>query len=150
MKPLFVLITVFVISLFATRFQTGDYHHFLSGKIAMAAMLAFTALGHFIYTKGMAMMVPDFVPFKKGVVYFTGLLELVFAVALLIPNHIELTCYLLMFFLMLTLQANIKAATEHIDYQKATHNGPGPKYLWFRLPLQLFFIFWVYFFGLNS
>jgi hypothetical protein len=41
---------------------------------------------------------------------------------------------------------NIKAAVNHIDYQKGTNNGPGPTYLWFRIPLQLFFIGWVCFF----
>lgn len=148
MKPLFVLIIVFIISLFATRFIHGDYLHFLSGRIAMAAMLLFTALGHFIYTKGMTMMVPNFMPFKKEVVYFTGILEIVFAVGLLIPTYIQLTAWLLIFFFMMMTHGNIKAALEHVDYQKGTFDGPGPKYLWFRLPMQFFLIAWVYFFAI--
>jgi uncharacterized membrane protein len=143
MKPFYVLITVFVISLFATRFATGDYLHFLSARIAMAAMLAFTALGHFVYTKGMMMMVPNVVPFKKGIVYFTGLLEILLAIGMLIPQYVEITAWLLIIFFILMTPSNIKAAIEHIDYQKATNKGPGPQYLWFRIPLQLFFIAWV-------
>jgi uncharacterized membrane protein len=99
MRPLFVLITVFILNLFATRFQTGYYLHFFSGKIAMAAMLVFTALGHFIYTKGMMMMVPDFLPFKKGWVYFTGILEIVFALGILVPKYQVLTAWALIVFL---------------------------------------------------
>jgi uncharacterized membrane protein len=147
MKPLFVLIIVFILNLFATRFQTGDYLHFQSGKFAMAAMLAFTSLGHFMYTKGMMMMVPDFMPFKKGLVYFTGILEIIFAVGFLTPQYQSITTWTLIVFFILMMPGNIKAAVEHIDYQKATNNGPGPMYLWFRIPLQLFFIAWACFFG---
>lgn len=146
MKPLLVLITVFIISLFATRLVHGDYLHFLSGRIAMAVMLLFTAIGHFVYTKGMTMMVPNFVPFKKTVVYLTGILEIVFAIGLLIPVYIQLSALLLIFFLIIMRHGNIKAAIEHVDYQKANNEGTGPKYLWFRLPMQVFLIAWVYFF----
>ena len=150
MKPFYVLITVFIISLFATRFATGDYLHFLSGKIAMAAMLVFTAIGHFAFTKGMTMIVPNFIPFKKGIVYLTGLLEIVFAFGLLIPQYVEITCWALIVFFVLMIPGNVKAAMEHIDYEKASTNGPGAKYLWFRIPLQVLFMAWVYFFGLNQ
>jgi hypothetical protein len=45
------------------------------------------------------------------------------------------------------LPANIKAAINNINYQTGALNGNGPSYLWFRIPLQLFFIFWVYHFA---
>jgi uncharacterized membrane protein len=44
----------------------------------------------------------------------------------------------------LLLPANIKAAKEHIDYQKGNFEGSGLKYLWFRMPLQILFILWIY------
>lgn len=150
MKPLFVLLIAFVASLFVTRYTLGNYDFALSGSIAMAAMLAFTAIGHFAFTKGMTLMVPDFVPFKKGMVYFTGLLELGFAVGLLLKDWRVCTGWALIAFLILMLPGNIKAALQHVDYQKGTFDGPGPKYLWFRIPLQLFFIAWVYFFAVKQ
>jgi len=146
MKPLFVLIATFVICLFITRYTIGDYLHFLSGRIAMAVMLFFTAIGHFMYSKGMSMMVPDFVPFKKAVVYLTGLMEIAFGIGLLVPSYIHITAWALIIFLVLMTPGNIKAALAHIDYQKGTFNGPGPKYLWFRIPMQVFLIAWVYIF----
>jgi uncharacterized membrane protein len=149
MKPLIVLISVFIISLFVTRFNTGDYLHFVSGAIAMSAMLFFTALGHFLYTNGMAMMIPDFVPFKKGWVYFTGLVEIAAAVCLLTPAYREMTGLFLIGFFITLLPSNIYAAMQQIDYQKATTDGNGINYLWFRVPLQLFFIAWVYFFTIG-
>ena len=33
---------------------------------------------------------------------------------------------------------------EENDYQKATVDGNGLNYLWFRIPLQLLFIAWAY------
>lgn len=149
MKPLFVLIGAFIVCLFATRYAEGFYNFNLAGSIAMASMLVFTTIGHFAFPKGMAMMVPGFVPFKTAMVYFTGVLELAFAVGLLIGSWRVCTAWSLLAFLAIMLPANIKAALRHIDYQKATFDGPGPKYLWFRIPLQLFFIAWVYFFCIH-
>ncbi|RZK51626.1 MAG: hypothetical protein EOO91_20600 [Pedobacter sp.] len=149
MKPLFVLVLVFVISLFVTRFVSGDYLHFLSGRIAMSAMLLFTAIGHFAFTKGMAMMVPNFIPFKNAVVYLTGLAEIVLAIGLLLPAYVQITAWVLIAFLILMVPGNVKAAMEHVDYQKGTNDGPGPKYLWFRIPMQFFLIAWTYFFAIG-
>jgi len=52
MKPLIVLLSVFFISLLTTKFVRGQYEFALSGRIAMSAMLVFTALGHFAFTEG--------------------------------------------------------------------------------------------------
>lgn len=111
----------------------------------MAVMLLFTAIAHFVFTTGMAMMLPAFVPFKKGMVYFTGVVEVLAAIGLLLDAWFANTGLLLILFFMVMLPANIYAALHHIDYEKATTDGRGPAYLWFRVPLQLFFIAWVYF-----
>tara|TARA_R110000796_G_scaffold10530_5_gene35016 strand:- start:8593 stop:8967 length:375 start_codon:yes stop_codon:yes gene_type:complete len=117
----------------------------LAGQIAMAAMLLFTSLGHFMFTEGMAAMMPEFIPLKKEMVYFTGVMEILFAIGLLIPRLKTPTACLLMLFFILILPANIKAAVENINYQTGELNGSGIDYLWFRVPLQIIFILWVYF-----
>jgi uncharacterized membrane protein len=150
MKPLFVLLGAFIISLPATKFLTGEFDYSLSGRIAMSSMLLFTAIGHFALTKGMTLMMPDFIPFKKELVYFTGVVEIAAAAGLLISSLQNLTAWLLILFLILVLPVNINAARKKIDYQKGTTNGNGIKYLWFRVPVQLFFIVWVYFFALKG
>ncbi|WP_308990525.1 hypothetical protein QLS71_003470 [Mariniflexile litorale] len=38
-------------------------------------MLLFTALGYFIFTNGMTLMLPNIIPFKKEMVYFTAFIE---------------------------------------------------------------------------
>ncbi len=144
MKPLIVLLTVFIISIAAIKLINGVTNIPLAGRIAMAAMLVFTAVGHFAFTKGMSMMLPDFVPFKTETIYLTGLIEIAAAIGLLIPGLKQITGWLLIVFFLLLLPANIYAAFKHVDYQKGTLEGPGMAYLWFRVPLQLLFIVWTY------
>lgn len=144
MKPLIVLLSVFAVSLLTTKIVRGNFELALSGRIAMSAMLAFTAIGHFAFTKGMAMMLPDFIPFKSETVYLTGIIEIAAAIGLFIPNFRMVTAWLLIAFFILILPANIYATIKHIDYQKGTFDGNGLIYLWFRIPLQFLFIIWVY------
>lgn len=144
MKPFFVLIISFLVAFPAIRLITGSYDPFLAGNIAMSIMLVFTSIGHFAYVKGMEMMMPPFIPFKAAMVYLTGIIEVMAAAGLLIPSLQLLTAYLLILFFILILPVNIYAASRQVDYQKATHEGPGLSYLWFRVPFQLFLIAWVY------
>ncbi len=150
MKPLIVLIAAFVISLVGLKLFSGEWDYVLAGNIGMAAMLLFTAIGHFAFAQGMVMMLPDFIPFKKEVVYLTGVIEAAAVVGLLIGSLREMTAILLIVFFVLILPANINAALKSVDYQKGTNEGPGVNYLWFRVPLQLFFIAWVAYFGLYN
>jgi len=144
MMPLIVLLATFSLSLLILRWIRHQFLYALAGRIAMSVMLLFTAVGHFAFTEGMAMMLPPFVPYKQEVVYFTGLVEIAAAFGLLIPRFRLVTAWLLIVFFILVLPANIYAAIEHVDYQHASLDGNGPVYLWFRIPLQAFFIIWVY------
>jgi uncharacterized membrane protein len=148
MKPLIILISTFLIALIVTKLFTSTCNLVFSGNTAMSVMLAFTAIGHFIYTQGMTMMIPEFIPYKKDFVYLTGFIEIVAAIGLLIPDLRYITSLLLIIFFVLLLSANIFAALKRVDYEKATYKGKGLNYLWFRVPLQLFFISWVIYFGL--
>ena len=111
----------------------------------MSIMLLFTSIGHFVYTQGMAMMMPGFIPYKTQLVYFTGVIEIFAAIGLHIQSIRVLTAWLLILFFVFLLPANINAAIKHVDYQKGTFGGSGPNYLWFRVPLQILFIVWTYF-----
>ena len=149
MKPFIILLSAFITSMGITKLFTGEFDYPLSGKIAMSVMLVFTSMAHFIYTKGMVMMMPGFIPYKKGLVYLTGLIEIAAAAGLLIFPLSRITAWLLILFFVLVLPANIRAAVGNVNYQKGDSNGSGVRYLWFRIPLQLFFILWVYFFAIK-
>lgn len=147
MKPLVILLAVFGLSSLAFWLITGSWNLLFCGNLAMCVMLCFTALGHFLFPKGMAMMIPPFIPFRTALVYITGVAEIAFGLALLFPITRAYVSPALLLFFVLLLPANIYAAWHHIDLEKGTNTGPGPSYLWFRIPLQILFIVWVYFFS---
>jgi uncharacterized membrane protein len=96
----------------------------------------------------MTMMIPGFVPAKKTMVYLSGILEIIFAIGLIVPSTRRLSADLLILFFLLVLPANINAAQKSVDYQAANYEGRGTSYLWLRIPMQIFFIFWAAYFGL--
>ncbi|WP_222983651.1 DoxX family protein [Flagellimonas meishanensis] len=144
MKPLLVLLLSFTISIITIKIIKKEYDFALSARIAMSTMLVFTAIGHFVFTKGMSMMIPKFIPFKESFVLLTGLLEILIALGLLIPRFKYPAGWALIIFLLLMLPANIYASIHNVNYQKGTFDGNGLAYLWFRIPLQILFIFWTY------
>lgn len=144
METEIILLGTFLISLIVLRIKYKQYKFALSGRIAMSAMLVLTTVGHFLFTKGMAMMLPDFIPYRFELVYFTGFIEMAAAIGLLLPKYSKATAWLLIIFFIVLLPANIYAAIHRVNLQTAAFDGSGPEYLWFRIPLQLFFITWVY------
>jgi uncharacterized membrane protein len=149
METLYILFGSFVISLIAIKITTKVFNYSLAGRIAMSVMLLFTAIGHFIYTEGMVMLIPDFFPIKTTLVYLTGILEICAAIGLMIPRFQKITAWLLIIFFVAILPANINAALNNIDLRTGSNTGPGAEYLWFRIPLQILFIVWTYFFGIK-
>ena len=145
MKPFIVLLVATIIAAAIIHFAAADDDIALAARIGMSAMLLFTALGHFMFSKGMAMMLPAHWPFTNAIVYITGIIEIAAAAGLLIPAVQHVTGWLLTAFFICILPANIYAANKGLNYQTGELNGPGKNYLWFRVPLQLLFIAWVYF-----
>lgn len=144
MKPLIVLILVFLVSIFTLKFLTNQYDMPMAARIAMCVMLCFTAIAHFVFTKGMVMMLPEKIPFRTELVYATGIIEIVLGICLLISSTRIYSGWILIIFFIFLLPANIYAAVKHIDYQKGTYEGNGISYLWFRIPLQIVFIIWTF------
>lgn len=143
--PETLLVIVFLIALVVLKWITKKFRFAFSGRIAMAAMLITTGIAHFVFTEGMSLMLPDFVPYKTALVYFTGVVELAAAIGILIPQYRKPVGWLLIVFFIALIPANIYGALNHVDLEKASYNGNGPNYLWYRIPLQLFFMAWVYF-----
>jgi len=147
MKPLVILFAVFSITSLLFWLITGGWNLPFSGNLAMCVMLCFTALGHFLFPKGMAMMIPPIIPFRTALVWVTGVAEVALGIALLFPASRIHAGYALLIFFIAILPANIYAALHHIDLEKGTTTGPGPSYLWFRIPLQILFLAWAAYFA---
>jgi uncharacterized membrane protein len=149
MKVPIVLLAVFGVFIMVSKRITGFWDFSFGGNLAMCVMLCFTAMGHFLFRKGMVMMMPPMIPYKAELVYATAILEVLLGFALLSTStRIYAGVTLIVFFLAL-LPANVYGAMRHVNLEKATYEGLGPAYLWFRVPLQLFLIGWVYYFSVS-
>jgi uncharacterized membrane protein len=113
----------------------------LRGRISLAVLLIFTGTAHFYKTQEMAMMLPDYLSYKSEIIYMTGVLELLGAIGILVPRLRRLAGICLILMLVGFLPANVYAAYKHVAFGGHAY---GPKYLLFRIPLQLFFIWWTY------
>lgn len=149
MAVLIVLLISFFASLGVLKVAYGNWSYLLSGNIAMCIMLCFTAMGHFKFPKGMQRMIPGIIPFKRELVFITGIMEIMAGIALLFTSLRHYTGIFLIIFFILILPANLHAAMQKVDYQKNTLNGKGIDYLWFRIPFQIFLMLWVWYFSVR-
>ena len=148
MAPLIILLVTFGLLFLLDRFVlNGRIGLSLAGRIAMAAMLVATGISHFTNTDQMVAMMPDFVPAKRELVYFTGVCELAAVVGLVWNKTARLASVLLIVFLVLVLPANIAGSLKSVNFGGMEY---GTWYLLFRVPLQVFFIWWVWYFGIKK
>ena len=149
MKLLSILFSVFIIALLATKIIQGEWNWTFSGNLGMAVFIIFTGFSHFKFQKGMALMIPDFIPYKMFWVYFTGVLEIAAGIGLMLPQLRELTAILLIVFYVVVFIANINSSKKRINIFKANYTGPGMAYLYKeRIPMQIILIAWTWYFGI--
>lgn len=149
MKLLSILFATFILALLGTKLFQGSWDFLFSGNLGMAVFIIFTGFSHFKFQKGMAMMIPEFMPGKMFWVYFTGVIEVAAGIGLMIPSIRETTAILLIIFYVLVFVANINSSKKKINIFKADYTGPGMKYLYKeRIPMQLILIAWTWYFGI--
>ena len=149
MKLLSILFSVFIIALLGTKIIQGEWNWIFSGNLGMAVFIIFTGFSHFMFQKGMALMIPDFIPYKMFWVYFTGVLEIAAGIGLMLPQLRELTAILLIVFYVVVFIANINSSKKRINIFKANYTGPGMAYLYKeRIPMQIILIAWTWYFGI--
>lgn len=147
MEPLIFLLATFAILFLVNKFLLkGRLSLSFIGRAAMAVMLTVTGITHFTSTDWMVGMMPDLIPAKRELVWFTGVCELAAVIGLLWGKLSRLTSILLIIFFVLILPANI---AESMKPGNAGTLEFGEWYLLFRIPLQIFFIWWVYYFGIR-
>ena len=148
MAPLIFLLGTFAVLYLLNRFALGRRLSLsLIGRVSMAVMLIVTGVSHFTNTQQMVDMMPDFMPAKREMIYFTGVCELLAVVGLLWSKTARLASILLIIFFVLILPANIAGSLKSVQFGGMEY---GPMYLFFRIPLQIFFIWWVWWFGISK
>lgn len=118
----------------------------LTGRASLAVMLLITGIAHFTKTDLMIATMPEVLPLKKELVYLTGVLELLAIGGLLINQTSKITAVCLIIFFVCILPANIAGSLKRVDLGGMAN---GAKYLFFRIPLQIFFILWTYYFRIQ-
>jgi len=88
---------------------------------------------HFIQDDAFAAIVPPFLPFPKLIVWVTGVMELIFAVGLILPKYRKLSGFWLAPYLLAVLPANIYMAMYNIPMGEASVSTTT---LWVRVALQ--------------
>jgi uncharacterized membrane protein len=98
-----------------------------------AAFFLMAGYLHFVRVDAFAEIVPPFLPYPKMIVYITGVMEIIFAIGLLVPPIRRKVGVLLSLFLLAVLPANIYMAIADIPF-----NGRDLSafQLWFRVLLQ--------------
>jgi uncharacterized membrane protein len=93
---------------------------------------------HFVRPGKFIQITPDFLPYKKELVYVSGFFEILGGVGLLVPQTRKAAGIGLIALLFAVFPANINMAVNKIDF------GSIPNWLlWARLPLQFLLIYWV-------
>jgi len=147
MTPLIFLLGTFAVLYMANRFMFGRRLSLsFIGRASMAVMLIVTGVAHFTNTQQMIDMMPDLMPAKREMIYFTGVCELLAVIGLIWNKTARLASILLIIFFVLVLPANIAGSLKSVQFSGMEY---GAWYLLFRIPLQIFFIWWVWYFGLS-
>lgn len=113
------------------------------GSWFFAVFFFYAGLMHFVQEESFTAIVPPFIPFPKLIVWTTGLMELVFAILLILPRYRKLAGFLLAPFLLAVLPANIHMAMNNIPFGEMSAT---PTTLWLRVALQfplILSILWV-------
>jgi uncharacterized membrane protein len=118
-----------------------------AGRLGLAFVFAFAALGHFVRTDAMAEMIPPPVPQRRALIQVSGVFEFVLAILVLAWPKSHLVGLMIIGFLIAIFPSNVYAAVRRVDF--GGHSA-GPRYLLVRAPLQLLLILWTYWFVLRG
>ena len=103
---------------------------------ALAVTYVFTATAHFNKMKhDLAQMIPSYFPRPLLIVYMTGVLELLGAAGLVLPQFRRVAGICLIALLVGMYVANVNAAQKGV-----TLRGKPPTPLWLRTPMQVVFV----------
>ena len=129
MAPLIVQVVATLLARIRLRWRDA-------ARVGIAVMFFFTAASHFTSMKtDLAAMIPPPLTGALWVIYMTGLLEAAGAVGLLIPRTKRFAAIGLALLLLAMFPANVYAALNGV-----TLRGEAASALWWRAPLQLFWL----------
>jgi uncharacterized membrane protein len=115
---------------------------FYAGLILMAALYIFAGVSHFTKEKFFLAITPPFLPFRRAIVQWSGVAEILLGIGLLIPYTRSWAALGVIILLIVVYPANIYMLIVRIQGKKF-HKVPVWT-LWVRLALQFVLIYWAY------
>lgn len=141
-----LLVLLFAPYLVARAIRLSSKRCEWAGVVGLVAVFLFTGFGHFVKTEAMAQMIPCLVPKRPLIIRVSGVVEILAAVALLVPGLRLRMGWFLLVLLVLLLPFNIYAALNRVPM--GGHEW-GPVYLLIRIPLQFVLMCWTYRFAIQ-
>jgi uncharacterized membrane protein len=109
------------------------------GRWALAGLLALAGVGHFLVPEEFLGQVPPWVPAREAVVYVSGVVELLLAVALVaLPRHRVLVGWVVAAFFVVIFPGNVSQAVTGAD----AFGLDTPLARWTRLAFQPVLVVW--------
>ncbi|MGI8883433.1 MAG: DoxX family protein [Pyrinomonadaceae bacterium] len=114
-------------------------------KWILGTAFVLAGANHFINPDFYLKMMPPFLPAPLFLVYLSGVLEIAFGVFLLVPRYSRFAAFGLIALLIAVFPANIYMAMNSQLFSEFS-----PLALYARLPLQLLFIVWTFWYAKND
>ena len=145
--PIFLLAILVVPFWIATLIFRDSLKSRFYGVLGLSLLFMFAGAAHFLKTDLMTQLLPQWVPFPVLVIYVTGIFELIVAIGLLNPGTRKDFGWIAIILFVLFLPANIYGAYSRVEL--GGHEW-GLSYLALRIPLQIIFILWAYWFCIRT
>jgi len=114
-------------------------------KFIFGAFFVLAGINHFLNPAMYMAIMPSYLPWHRGLVYLSGIFEIIFGALLFFRRTTKLAAWGLIALLVAVFPANIQMALHPELYAQFS-----PAALWFRLPLQFVLIAFVYWFARPS
>jgi uncharacterized membrane protein len=95
----------------------------------------------------MLTLLPPFVPWQRAIICISGLVEVLFAIALVTLPNLFYAGWTIILYLIAVFPSNVYAAIKRIRFGG---HSMGPRYLFVRFPLQVLLILWIYRFSFGT
>jgi len=113
-------------------------------RLALAMALLFAGTDHWLTPERYLPMMPDYLPWHRQLVLFTGACEIAGAFGLLLPRTRRLAAALLALYFVCVFPANLHNALNGLTVDGLPQ---AQWYYWLRLPFQPLIILWTLYAG---
>ncbi len=147
---LFVLLATFAMFCGLGFLLSPDNYLVLAGRLAMSVMLVFSAVSSYVYQEGILLTYPIFFSdvWKQKLILANADFKIALAAGFVLKDLAQISAIFIIAYFILSFSTDIKACKKNISIKRANYTGHGSWLILIKIPSQLIFIFWTYYFGL--